>query len=71
MDTKKEIWNDLNEKQDNVETKITGIRELFEEAGIMIFEPLIKIEKNELMEWRKNINKNGSLFFDFCKEFVK
>jgi 8-oxo-dGTP pyrophosphatase MutT (NUDIX family) len=63
----KEFYKKLNKKiPNNFSSKLTGIREVFEECGILLVNPEPKdIEE----EWREKVHKDASQFKVLCEKY--
>lgn len=49
-------------------SKITGIREVFEESGILLFTKS-KIGIENVKQWRDDIHKNSQKLIEFCEKY--
>lgn len=65
-------WNNLYKKLSKDQfpntSKITGIREVFEESGILLFNNL-KNQIQDLKTWRDDVHKDSKKFLEFCEKY--
>lgn len=64
-------WRSLY-KNANIEfscSKLTAIREVFEESGLSMVTPKIEASQDEISEWRDAVNADASKFYHYCQKY--
>ena len=62
-------WSSLLNKPETKELafQVAAIREAFEECGLHVFKPDLKLPADEIAKWRKAVHDNGSKLLEMAK----